>query len=91
MSKPNHLSLMQRLGYIPKLGISRLNRRNMRGNSERDAALIRAHRSMIKNVNSQLEKMGLQHLHARTTRGVALTVLAYLMALALINVNQQSR
>lgn len=62
-------------------------RKNMRGNSDEDARLIRAHRSMIETVNSQLEKMGLQRLHARTNAGVALKVLASLIALALTNVN----
>ena len=62
-------------------------RKNMRGNSQKDAALIRNHRSMIETVNSQLEKMGLQRLHARTNEGIALKVLASLTALTLTNVN----
>jgi hypothetical protein len=62
-------------------------RKNMRGNSQKDAALIQQHRSRIETVNSQLEKMGLQHLHARTNEGFALKVLASLTALALTNVN----
>jgi hypothetical protein len=62
-------------------------RKNMRGNSRKDAALIRNHRSMIETVNSQLEKMGLQRLHARTNEGIALKVLASLTALTLTNVN----
>jgi IS5 family transposase len=62
-------------------------RKNMRGNSHNDAALIREHRSIIETVNSQLEKMGLQRIHARTNEGVALKVLASLTALTLTNVN----
>lgn len=62
-------------------------RRNMRGNSPDDARLIRQHRFVIETVNSQLEKMGLQRLHARTTTGAALKVLASLIALALTNAN----
>jgi len=65
-------------------------RRNMRSNSPEDARLIREHRSMIETVNSQLEKMGLQRLHARTNAGVALKVLASLIALALTNFHEQS-
>jgi hypothetical protein len=61
-------------------------RKNMRGNSQQDARLIRQHRSIIETVNSQLEKMGLQRLHARTNSGVALKVLASLIALALTNI-----
>ncbi len=62
-------------------------RKNMRGNSPEDAALIREHRFMIETVNSQLEKMGLQRLHARTNEGFALKVLASLVALAFTNAN----
>lgn len=62
-------------------------RKNMRGNSQKDAALIRKHRTMIETVNSQLEKMGLQRLHTRTNEGIALKVLASLTALTLTNVN----
>ena len=50
-----------------------------------DAALIRAHRPRIEMVNSQLEKMGLQRLHARTNPGFALKVLASLLALTFTN------
>jgi IS5 family transposase len=60
-------------------------RKNMRGNSPEDAKLIRQHRSMIETVNSQLEKMGLQRLHARSNAGIALKVLAYLLALTFTN------
>jgi len=60
-------------------------RKNMRGNSPQDAQLIADHRSMIETVNSQLEKMGLQRLHARTNVGFAVKVLASLLALAFTN------
>lgn len=60
-------------------------RKNMRGNSREDATLIARHRRMIETVNAQLEKMGLQHLHARTTAGIALKTLASLVALVFTN------
>ena len=60
-------------------------RKNMRGNSSEDTALIQKHRSMIETVNSQLEKMGLQRLHARSNAGIALKVLASLLALTFTN------
>jgi hypothetical protein len=60
-------------------------RKNMRSNHPEDAQLIRQHRSMIETVNSQLEKMGLQRLHARTNAGIALKVLASLLALTFTN------
>jgi len=69
-----------RVRLIPK------QRRNMRGNTPDDAELIRAHRSRIETVNGQLEKMGLQRLHARTNPGFALKVLASLLALTFTNV-----
>lgn len=77
----------QQLSYIHgRVRLIPKQRRNMTGNTSEDAALIRAHRSRIETVNSQLEKMGLQRLHARTNSGVALKVLASLIALALTNV-----
>jgi len=60
-------------------------RKNMRDNSAEDAALIAAHRHTIETVNSQLEKMGLQRLHARSNAGIALKTLASLIALAFTN------
>jgi hypothetical protein len=60
-------------------------RKNMRGNSDEDKALLDAHRRMIETVNSQLQKMGLQQLHARTNPGFALKVAASLVALAFTN------
>lgn len=60
-------------------------RKNMRGNSAEDAALIAAHRHTIETVNSQLEKMGLQRLHARSNVSIALKTLASLITLACTN------
>jgi len=60
-------------------------RKNMRGNSAEDTALLDAHRRQIEAVNSQLEKMGLQRLHASTNDGFAFKVLASLLALAFHN------
>ena len=77
----------QQLSYI--YGAVRLipkQRRNMRGNSHEDALLIRQHRSMIETVNSQLEKMGVQRLHARTLPGFMLKLLASLTALSFAHV-----
>jgi hypothetical protein len=68
-----------RVRLIPK------RRRNMSPNDQPDARLLKAHRSMIETVYSQLEKMGIQRLHARTTRGFAVKVLASLLALAFTN------
>jgi hypothetical protein len=64
-----------RVRLVPK------QRRNMTGNTVEDSALITAHRSRIETVNSPLEKMGLQRLHARSNPGFALKVLASWLAL----------
>jgi hypothetical protein len=77
----------QQLSYINgRVRLVPKQRRNMTGNTIEDAALIRAQRSRIETVNGQLEKMGLQRLHARTHPGFALKVLASLLALTFTNV-----
>jgi len=77
----------QQLSYINgRVRLVPKQRRNMRGNTTQDAELIRTHRSRIETVNSQLEKMGLQRLHARTNPGFALKVLASLLALTFTNI-----
>lgn len=77
----------QQLSYINgRVRLVPKQRRNMTGNTLEDAALIHTHRPRIETVNSQLEKMGLQRLHARTNPGFALKVLASLLALTFTNV-----
>lgn len=76
----------QQLSYINgRIRLIPKQRRNMTGNTKEDATLIRTHRSRIETVNSQLEKMGLQRLHARTNSGFSLKVLASLLALTFTN------
>ena len=58
---------------------------NMKPNSWADDYDLREHRHTIENVNSQLESMGLQCLHARTNLGLELKVLASLIAVACTN------
>jgi hypothetical protein len=45
------------------------------------------HRKIIETVNSQLESMGLQRLHARTNQGLDLKVHATLVAVMTTNIN----
>jgi Transposase DDE domain len=52
-----------------------------------DELELREYRHTIETVNSQLEKMGLERLHARTNPGLELKVHASLIALACTNVN----
>lgn len=57
-------------------------RKNMRGEVN---WLVRQHRKTVETVFSQLEKMGIQRLHARTLDGFYLKVMASLSALAFTN------
>lgn len=69
-------------GYIH---LSAKFRKNMRQKSPYEVHLIKQHRPTIETVNSQLEKMGIQRLHARTTIGFTVKVLASLVALTFTN------
>lgn len=62
-------------------------RKGMRiSNTKHQTRLLNTYRSMIETVNSQLEKMGIQRLHARTNNGFAIKVLASLIALTFNNI-----
>ena len=52
-----------------------------------DEIALRLYRHTIETVNSQLEKMGVERLYARTTTGFDLKVHASLIALACTNLN----
>lgn len=58
---------------------------NMKPNTFEEWCGLRRYRQGIETVNSQLEKMGIQSLHARTDTGFAIKVLACLCALTCIN------
>jgi hypothetical protein len=58
---------------------------NMKPNSFEEWCGLHNNRHLIETVNSQLEKMGIQKLHARTNQGFALKVLSCLFALTCIN------
>ena len=57
-----------------------LRRANMTPNTPAELAFIRCHRRRIETLNSQLEKMGIQCLHARTVDGFRIKVAASLLA-----------
>ena len=52
-----------------------------------DAFDLHLYRHTIETVNSQLEKMGIEHLYARTNPGFMLKVCASMIALACSNLN----
>jgi hypothetical protein len=64
-----------------------IRRRNMQPHDWADEFDLKRYRKGIETVNSQLEKMGTQHLHARTNTGFEIKVHASLLALACSNIN----
>ena len=64
-----------------------IRRANMCSNRWADKLTQRAHRTRIETLNSQVEAMGLQRLHARTNAGFELKVHAALVAVAITNAN----
>jgi hypothetical protein len=58
---------------------------NMKPNTFMEWCGLKRYRSRIETVNSQLHKMGIQSLHARTNQGFSIKVMASLLALACIN------
>ena len=60
-------------------------KKNMKPNSFLEWCGLKQYRSLIETANSQLEKMGIQALHARTNQGLTIKVLASLLALTCIN------
>jgi len=60
-------------------------KKNMKPNSFEEWCGLKQYRSLIETANSQLEKMGMQALHARTNQGLTIKVLASLLALTCIN------
>lgn len=62
-------------------------RKNVEPNTWGDDMDLRRYRKTIETRNSQLEKMGLEHLHARTNTGFEIKVHASLLALFWTNIN----
>jgi hypothetical protein len=60
---------------------------SMEPNTWAERAGLREHRQRVETVNAQLASMGVQRLHARTDAGLALKVLASLVAVACINLH----
>jgi Transposase DDE domain len=60
-------------------------RRDMTPNLWEDKVKLRQHRLRIETLNSQLEAMGVQQLHARTQAGLELKLQASLLAVACLN------
>lgn len=82
-SAPDEISIVNNVG----LRLVPIRRANMKPNDWCDDYDLRLYRRHIETVNSQLESMGLQHLHARTNAGVELKLHASLIAVACTNFN----
>ena len=63
-----------------------IRRKNMTPNSWADDFDLRLYRKRIETLYSQMEAMGVQHLHARTNLGFNLKAWASLLALAFTNI-----
>jgi hypothetical protein len=80
-SRPDEHSLLDDMGVY----LVPIRKKNMLPNSWADDYDLRQYRMVIETVNSQLEKMGFQHLHARTNAGFFVKVHSSLLALACAN------
>lgn len=60
-------------------------KKSMQPNTFEEWCGLKSYRHRIESANSQLVSMGIQQLHARTDQGLAIKVLASLLALACIN------
>jgi hypothetical protein len=60
-------------------------RKNLQPNEWPDERNLKRYRKTIETVRSQMEKMGLQRLHARTNEGFEIKIHASLFALSLAN------
>lgn len=62
-------------------------KKSMKPNTFQEWCGLKTYRSLIETTNSQLCRMGIQSLHARTNQGFAIKVLASLLALTCINLH----
>ena len=81
ISKADAQSILEATG----VRLVSIRRKNMTPNAWADDFDLKTYRKRIETVYSQLEKMGVQSLHARTNRGFTLKTWASLLALALTN------
>jgi hypothetical protein len=68
-----------RVRFVP------IRKANMEPNPLEERVALRTHRKTVESVNSQLERMGLEHLYARSNAGFELKVQASLLALFVLN------
>ncbi len=66
-----------------------MHKKNMKSNTFEEWCGLKQYRHTIESANSQLHRMGIQRLYARTNEGFSIKVLASLLALASINLHYQ--
>jgi hypothetical protein len=92
MSLPPHTCLLGDAAYVSKneqalawqhgrLYLIAQHHQRMKPNLPDEQALLSCHRKVIETAHSQLEKMGVQRLHARSLSGLVLKLIAALLAL----------
>lgn len=82
ISAPDAQTIMEQTG----VRMVSVRRKNMPPNSWADEFDLRLYRKRVETVYSQMEKMGIQALHARTNLGFDLKAWASLLALAFTNI-----
>lgn len=82
ISAPTEAALLQQSG-VYLIPVRKANMKQQ--NTFQEWCDLKWYRPAIETVNSQLEKMGIERLHARSNAGLAIKVLASLLALACIN------
>jgi len=68
-----------RVRFVP------IRKANMEPNPYNEKVALRTHRKVVESVNSQLERMGVERLYARSNPGFELKVLASLLAVFFSN------
>ncbi len=82
-SEPDEASIWEetRVRFVP------IRKANMEPNPYPERVALRTHRKAVESVNSQLERMGVERLYARTNPGFELKVLASLLAVLFSNID----
>jgi len=85
VSGPVKEELLTKVEEMPRILLVSYQRANMKENTQEERWWLKKYRGRIETANSQLEKMGIQRLHARTNQGLSIKVLSSLLALVCIN------
>lgn len=88
ISAPVKAELRTEVAELPGIELVTYKRANMKEqNTQEERWWLKKYRGRIETANSQLERMGIQRLHARTNQGLSIKVLSSLLALVCINLS----